>query len=858
MIKRLALILWLIPLALTAQVSPVEKAAAIARGVMGSNGRSLKTGFVQDSVIPVGNSTQPDLFVVTFNPTGFVLVSNQPSRPPVLGYSLDSDFPDNPAHPLRSWLLAVYENSARHRSTLKYTEGARYSTDHIVKPLVTAKWGQGDPWNRYCPVDDSGRRALVGCVAVAMSQIMEKWHWPEKGAGKVSYTPLLHPGYGPLTVNFDSTQYLWDQTHDLYSTDVSALILYHAGVSTYMNYDPWISNTSVDRFALPALIHNFTYHPSMVFRDMEVFPESEWIRLLHQELDNNRPVLYAGTSPDGKSSHAFNIDGYRNDNYFHFNWGWNGAGDGWYTLSGMAGGGADFSTQQGAIFGIQPSNLPMHDRPSALEALPGDGFVQLFCDQPVITDFSHFNVYRNGIKIGQTGSISFRDDEVINGQTYTYALTAMYQGEIPGESLPTPEVKATPWEAMQPVFRQFFESGPAGWQFQDSVSGFRIGHSSTFGLGGNNGYVAAIISEGHPAGEAVADYLTSPVIYTDRFSHPAISFDYLFRQNPGIDTLMLMWRDFTTGKWERIASLDSTGGYSDWRNVHFYLPQPPDNHPIQIAFYYNDAFGQGFGAAIDNITIYEVAEPAEPEFSTDQKDLCREQAVVFTDLSEGSVQTWEWDFGAGAEPRVATTKGPHQVVYHISGEKTVKLSLNHLDHLQVPKAISIRDKPVAGFDYQRKSQVITFTGKPQHTDHLLWLFGDGTSSTEANPAHTYYTKSLFEVSQIAYNGTCQPDTLTVNIDMRPGTGIDEQEELNRLTIFPNPARDKVTLLWNTPSYYPLKIRIISASGQVFLLREYPPQQELTLDLSNFPAGIYILQIASGKWIRNEQIFKINN
>ncbi|MCX6226025.1 MAG: C10 family peptidase [Bacteroidia bacterium] len=856
MIRSLALILWLFPWALFAQTIPATNAIEIARSVMGEPQLSLKTRYVQDSVIPVGNPDLPAAFVVTYKPTGFVIVSAHETSSLVLGYSLTSAFPANPDHPLRSWFLPAYEASASRGMPKKQGQNSQFFTDHLVLPLTSALWGQGAPWNRYCPSDSTGKRALVGCVAVAMAQIMDKWQWPPKGTGEVTYTPLQHSEYGEITVNFDTTHYRWDLTHDILPTEASALILYHAGVASYMNYDPVLSSTSVDRFAVPALINHFSFNPGMIFRDLEESTITDWIRMLRQELDNSRPVLYAGTSPDGKLSHAFNIDGYRNESYFHFNWGWNGAGDGWYTLSGMAGGGADYSSQQGAIFGLQPATMPLHDRPSALNVLSGDGFVQLFWAQPVITDFSHFIIYRNGTLIGQTADSKFRDEGKENGHSYSYQITASYQGQSPGESSATPVLTALPWTRLQPGYSQNFESGPEGWQILDSISGFQVGPAASLQFGGNPGKIAAIRSEGHPAGEQVADYLISPVIYPGDLSHPAISFDYVFRQNPGIDKLSLIWRDFNTGQWQTIANLDSTGGYSSWKNLHFYLPLSSGNTPIQIAFYYNDSFGQGYGAAIDNFMVYEVAEPAVPNFYIDIKDLCLAQTVTFIDQSIGMVQTWEWDFGDGAEPRLATTRGPHLVSYTKAGNKTVKLSLNHLDHLISPDALSIREKPVAGFEFTRKYMDISFTDKSNHAEHLLWVFGDGTTSTALNPIHTYYTKSLFEVQQIAANGTCTPDTLNVLIDMRNGTGIDDEELLSNFKIYPNPTEGKVILLWNTFPTEPMKIRLLSITGQVFLQREYPSQKELTLDLSDFPDGLYILQIDTGKLILKKQIIKI--
>ena len=90
MIRRLALLIWLIPWALTAQKVPAEKAAEIAWSVMGGSQLSLKSRLVQDSVIAIGNPGLPAAYAVTFKPAGFVIVSGTESGTPVLGYSLTS------------------------------------------------------------------------------------------------------------------------------------------------------------------------------------------------------------------------------------------------------------------------------------------------------------------------------------------------------------------------------------------------------------------------------------------------------------------------------------------------------------------------------------------------------------------------------------------------------------------------------------------------------------------------------------------------------------------------------------------------------------------------------------------------
>jgi PKD repeat protein len=54
---------------------------------------------------------------------------------------------------------------------------------------------------------------------------------------------------------------------------------------------------------------------------------------------------------------------------------------------------------------------------------------------------------------------------------------------------------------------------------------------------------------------------------------------------------------------------------------------------------------------------------------------CMGNAITFTDLSSGSVTSWNWNFGSGASPATATGKGPFNVKYSTAGSKTVTLTV---------------------------------------------------------------------------------------------------------------------------------------------------------------------------------------
>ena len=66
-----------------------------------------------------------------------------------------------------------------------------------------------------------------------------------------------------------------------------------------------------------------------LFRDD--YNDATWIQMLKTDLDNGRPIQYAGFGQGG--GHTWVCDGYDNDNNFHMNWGWGGTYDGYYSLN---------------------------------------------------------------------------------------------------------------------------------------------------------------------------------------------------------------------------------------------------------------------------------------------------------------------------------------------------------------------------------------------------------------------------------------------------------------------------------------------------------------------------------------------
>ena len=302
-------------------------------------------------------------YVFNCQPKGFVIVSADDRMKPILGYSTESSFdpvaseagPEVFFDAYRSDLETAIAMHLEQQSEIaaQWQQLAKFGTltdrgDRTVGPLCASTWHQTQLYNDQCPVDFEGYNGHVksGCVANAMAQIMRYWEWPKTGVGSHSYYCYGYgsTSYGTLSANFGEADYRYelmpdflDYTSPQYQVDAVALLEYHAGVSVEMDYGPNASGAySPD--AIDAFKTYFRYATSASLIDRDYYSDSQWIDLMKNEIDNDRPMYYSAYSytKDGtRGGHAFVCDGYDENNFFHFNWGWQGFDNGFYSVNAM-------------------------------------------------------------------------------------------------------------------------------------------------------------------------------------------------------------------------------------------------------------------------------------------------------------------------------------------------------------------------------------------------------------------------------------------------------------------------------------------------------------------------------------------
>jgi len=359
------------------------------------------------------NAEQNQFYVYeNANGEGWVMVAADDVAHPILAYSLTGHFrTDNQPDNLKVWLRGYNRQITRASQDENYVANAEVQNEWralrngannamatpVVAPLIETGWDQDAPYWNKCP-QKSGTRCLTGCVATAMAQVMNYHQWPKKGTGSHTIEGTSY------SADFGNTTYDWDNMINDYSGSSTsaqktavATLMYHCGVAVDMEYNIQSKGGSgaytIDyngywsgqgkMCAEKALTQFFGYKSSTVtgyYRDgdsgtgMRSWSKADWIAMLKEELDNNRPIMYAGAGCDDENDestcygHSFVCDGYDSDNMFHFNFGWSNSCDGYYDVDvlntdvpGNGGGNGYYSLEQDVIVGIIPDkkDLPM-------------------------------------------------------------------------------------------------------------------------------------------------------------------------------------------------------------------------------------------------------------------------------------------------------------------------------------------------------------------------------------------------------------------------------------------------------------------------------------------------------------------
>ena len=328
----------------------------------------------------------PAYYVVEYTAGGWAIVSAHSSSSPIIGYNTTGEFAaPAPVSELLDFNAKLITARAVEIGDIEHIGWKRVKQRRAVAetnntpdiaPLITINLNQTYPFNTYCPLIN-GENALVGCVAVGMTQAMMVQGYPQRPSGSYSYTC---ENTGKHSINYDAQPaYDWNAINNCETTgnyDEVARLLYHAGVSVDMQYGLTSSGTQTD-YVAEALIRNFGYDKKIVYTTARHPDNTKWLELIINELAHGRVVVYGGTGEEG--GHCWNIDGWKQSTQMvHCNWGWSGYGNGYFSLDNLVDSYQDISFlyNHRAVFGVAaltaaPYDILLHNTQFAIDTEAG-------------------------------------------------------------------------------------------------------------------------------------------------------------------------------------------------------------------------------------------------------------------------------------------------------------------------------------------------------------------------------------------------------------------------------------------------------------------------------------------------------
>lgn len=272
---------------------------------------------------------------------GFIICSSSIHLPPILGYSLESNFfPSNGEKnkeidklldEIAKIALKNFSDQVTYKKEFAQLDNFQLQSIHSdeianILPLIKTEWNQNSPFNDKVP-------GVTGCVPVAMGQIMKHHSWPFTSVGIIpeykSFNTIMP------AININGFSHPWDKMTnsgigDQEGENAVADLMLHLGCAVKTQYGSSASFNTED--VAPVLKKYYCYDEDIAFGYLTplasdtTFSSEELISIVSFNIENGKPVQLGG------AGHSLICDGKDKNNFFHMNFGWGGIANGYYSL----------------------------------------------------------------------------------------------------------------------------------------------------------------------------------------------------------------------------------------------------------------------------------------------------------------------------------------------------------------------------------------------------------------------------------------------------------------------------------------------------------------------------------------------
>jgi lysyl endopeptidase len=235
------------------------------------------------------------------------------------------------------------------------------------------------------------------------------------------------------------------------------------------------------------------------------------------------------------------------------------------------------------------------------------------------------------------------------------------------------------------------------------------------------------------------------------------------------------------------------------------------------------------------------------DFTANNQQVCEGRTIVYTNQTLTCEQaTYAWTFQGGS-PSSSTGASP-TITYNNQGTYNVRLIATNSfgsDTVLLTGYVTVIDAPQL-----TTSSTVDHVGSPNDgtatvevsggTPPYTYIWSNGQSSTSANPTNTItgLAAGNYNVQVTDGNGCVVSKSVFVSTN----TGVEEQELEALVSVYPNPAKDMITVELPTGKQASV-CELYTVTGAKMDSFSVAGQQRFTLDLKTYAKGIYLLRIS---------------
>ncbi len=158
--------------------------------------------------------------------------------------------------------------------------------------------------------------------------------------------------------------------------------------------------------------------------------------------------------------------------------------------------------------------------------------------------------------------------------------------------------------------------------------------------------------------------------------------------------------------------------------------------------------------------------------------------------------------------------------------------------------------PVANFSYTNSNNyTVNFTNLSTDAINYIWDFGDGNTSTLANPTHTYGASGTYNITLKAIQ--CNLNN-TINYPITILPSFINENKPQEFKVTPNPVSDKLIITSDCFAKEVYQIKITNAMGMLVYEGSSTLKKEQSIDVRNLKNGAYFISIIN----KDKQTFNL--